>query len=315
MAFDASFPRETAIGASEAAAILGLSPYQTAWEVWARKTGELPPEPENARMRAGNALEPLIGQLYSERTGEAIVSCPSTFRHPGYAMVAATPDWMVSGQPKLVEGKAVISPNSMREYGEDGSGVFPDRHAVQAMCQMAVVNCDETAIAALVGGELRVYRVARDKPSEEQLLDTLAQWWERHMVKGEPPPIDASDGAKAWLKRKFPRNEGRMLPADPKTAAWVGEYKAAATSAKEYALKSEVARNILCHLIADADGIEAPGIGKVTWKLTKDSRSVDWERIARLIAKEANLPAFLERCIEECVTIKPGSRRFLFTEE
>ena len=70
--FDSSFDRKTAIGASEAAAILGLSPYETQWDVFLRKTGQAPEFSDSVYTRAGDALEPLIGQLYEERAKERI---------------------------------------------------------------------------------------------------------------------------------------------------------------------------------------------------------------------------------------------------
>jgi predicted phage-related endonuclease len=46
--------RAQGIGASEISALFGMNPYQSAWDVWARKTGRLDgvDVPMNRRMRA-----------------------------------------------------------------------------------------------------------------------------------------------------------------------------------------------------------------------------------------------------------------------
>ena len=312
--FDSSFDRKTAIGASEAAAILGLSPYETQWDVFLRKTGQAPEFSDSVYTRAGDALEPLIGQLYEERAKERIWPVTKTERHGGYHMIAATPDWLVENRSAIVEGKAVMGRSAIREYGDEESGRFPERHAVQAMIQMAVFNREETSIAALVDYKLRVYRVERDKDTEARMLDTLADWWRTHVEKGDPPAMDGSPAAKDWLLRKFPKNTGQMLVADPVSAATMTTLIRARELQAVAERQEEIARGILCQLIADKDGIEAPGIGRVTWKRTKDSQKTDWDCVANTLAKFAPEGEF-DKIVEMHTTTKPGTRRFVVTEE
>jgi putative phage-type endonuclease len=61
--------RRQGIGASEAAAILGLSPWVTPLQLWARKTGREPDEADNFAMSRGRRLESVIRQLYEARVG------------------------------------------------------------------------------------------------------------------------------------------------------------------------------------------------------------------------------------------------------
>lgn len=295
--------------ASEISAILGLSPYESPWDVWARKVEEVPEKPETPAMAAGNALEPVIGKLYEQRTQERIWPVTKTERHPDYSMVAATPDWLVENASRVVEAKAALSMSSQREYGDEISGIFPERHAVQAMIQMACFNRDETALAALVGAELRIYKIQRDRDAERDLLDHLAAWWDRHVVKGDPPPMDGSEGASEWLRRKFPKNTGQILKADAHATTTIQGLIECREILTATEAEIERRKNELCQLIADKDGIEAPGIGKVTWKLTKATERTDWDCVASTLAKFAPEGEF-DRIVETHTTTKPGTRRF-----
>ena len=85
----------------------------------------------------------------------------------------------------------------------------------------------------------------------------------------------------------------------------------------EQEAQAEALKLELCQLIADSDGIEAPGIGRVTWKLSKDSTGVDWEKLAIDLAKEyAVTPErFAEMQKTYTEVTKKGSRRFLVSRE
>ena len=52
--------RRSAIGGSDAAAIIGLNPYSSPYSVWADKTGRLPDKPDNEAMRLGRDLEEYV---------------------------------------------------------------------------------------------------------------------------------------------------------------------------------------------------------------------------------------------------------------
>ncbi|GIV50913.1 MAG: hypothetical protein KatS3mg038_1434 [Candidatus Kapaibacterium sp.] len=58
--------RRSFLGASDAPAILGLSPWRTAYEVWAEKTGRIDSWSGNAATSAGQLLEPAVLAWASE---------------------------------------------------------------------------------------------------------------------------------------------------------------------------------------------------------------------------------------------------------
>lgn len=58
--------------ASETPAVLGFSPWTTAYQLWQLKTGRVPPQQVNAAMAHGTALEPLARLAYEELTGQVM---------------------------------------------------------------------------------------------------------------------------------------------------------------------------------------------------------------------------------------------------
>ena len=62
--------RRNGIGGSDAAAIMGLSPWRTAMDVWLEKTGEFTrDDEENEQMYWGTVLEAVVAEEFTRRTG------------------------------------------------------------------------------------------------------------------------------------------------------------------------------------------------------------------------------------------------------
>src|SRR5947209_1406353 len=100
--------RTHAIGASEVAALFtdgdgfSLSPHSTAYQLWAEKTGQVEPEvPSYEGVELGHRFEPVIAEIYADRTGRKIwypgPFCVAT--HPEIPCFRATPDRFVIQAP------------------------------------------------------------------------------------------------------------------------------------------------------------------------------------------------------------------------
>ena len=79
--------RKQGIGASDAAAAVGVSPYQSPLELWLVKTGrdgdmpKVDPNDESSPMYWGNVLEPIVAQHYSRRTGYKVRKVNAVLQH------------------------------------------------------------------------------------------------------------------------------------------------------------------------------------------------------------------------------------------
>ena len=64
--------RRAGLGASDAPAALGLSPWKTPLELFLEKTGRAAPVEEKLSMRIGRALEPVVLRAFVDETGLAV---------------------------------------------------------------------------------------------------------------------------------------------------------------------------------------------------------------------------------------------------
>lgn len=304
---DPTFDRRSGIGASEVAALLGLDPRKTPLSLWLEKTGQAPAFEGNRFTEMGHRFEPLIADAYADREGVALEAVTTT-RHPEIPHIFATPDRRVLGTNRLVECKAVFSPRVMVMFGEDGSSDYPEHFAVQAMVQAAVMDAEDVHLAALLGADLRVYRVPRDHDRERRLLDVIDGWWQRHIVGGERPAMDGSEAAAEYLARIYPKHTRPLLEVDGSAAALLAECIETHRARKAAEEAFEVAKQNLQMVIGDAEGVIAPGLGKVTWKKANGTLKTEWEAIAREAGADDALIAKHTRSV-------PGSRRFLVSAE
>src|SRR5262245_35499897 len=87
--------RRDGIGASDIAALMGISPWASPWSVWADKSGLLPPEPENEYMAAGRWLEAAIAPWFTDITGLHVTGEQMWCTHPGKPWARCTPDGFI----------------------------------------------------------------------------------------------------------------------------------------------------------------------------------------------------------------------------
>lgn len=96
--------RRKGIGGSDSPAILGVSPYRTALDVWMEKRGLVEGQTETAPMRRGKMLEPLIGQMFTEQTGIQFTK-PELMVHPEHSFLLASMDGIAADGKTLIEIK------------------------------------------------------------------------------------------------------------------------------------------------------------------------------------------------------------------
>ena len=81
--------RESGIGSSEIATIVGLNPWETPYQLWRRKLGIDPPKQENFAMKAGHYLEDAVARFWSDETGQDIIK-------------SSAGDWLIKDNEPLV---------------------------------------------------------------------------------------------------------------------------------------------------------------------------------------------------------------------
>lgn len=173
------------VTATEIAAVMGLSPWQSRFSLWHKKAGlPNPPFVPSDAAEWGIRLEDAVAAKYAEEHSELTIRPAGTFRHRDREWQRATPDRL--GNDRIVEVKT--SP-----FGDRWDEGVPVHYRCQAIWQMDTLGYRRTDIALLISGyEYREYTIEYD-PADAELMRKQAIEFLRTVEAGERPPIDESD--------------------------------------------------------------------------------------------------------------------------
>lgn len=299
--------RRTGIGGSDAAAVLGISPWRTPVDVWLDKTGRAGPQPETEAMRIGTELEDYVARRYSAETGRSVRRYN---RMPRKGCLLGNIDRLVVPDgAKVASHMGEIRTDTLLECktsSVDWAGEVPVYYQTQVQHYMgldpALVHAD-VACLFLVRKHFEVFRVERDDAVIAAMQERLAAWWDEYVAGDKmPPPANEEDCRKLWARS----NPGKTVPADAAAAALVAEYRSADAEAKRLKERLDSLRSGICAYMGDAETLLAPdgSAPLATWKSAKDSAKTDWKALAlSLGASPDDIATHTE--------LAPGARRFL----
>jgi putative phage-type endonuclease len=294
--------RNTGIGASEIAAIVGLSPHENALDVYMRKVGRAATRPDTPHTRWGRLLESVIADRYAEEYGVDLVES-TTVRHPEHDWMVATPDRVWRDGSRLVEIKNV-SARSAREWGEPWTSQIPERYFLQVLWQMAVTGTESADVVALIGGhDLRVYTTERDAQVEAWLVDAGREFWEEHVLAQVEPAVEDWEATARYLSLRYPRDNGETVMASPEIEAWLARLREAREIIEQADASRLQAEVKIKEFMGEASTLVGLN-GRVSYRAPKDAAVVDWRAAA--IASGAS-----REVVESHTTTRPGTRRFL----
>lgn len=307
--------RRKGIGGSDAAAILGLSPWKSAMDVWLDKMGMAEESADPNRqflLDLGNDLEPVIAKLYERETKRSLYT-PMMQRivHPTEKFLAGTPDRLVKGELRGVELKS--ENQFMDEFGDPGTDEVPYHYLIQCAHYMAVTRFPVWDVALLHGGAaFSIYTIERDLGLERDMIDQLRAWWDEHIIGQKPPEVDGSSAWKVYLRKKFPADILPVKDVDEETLVLVNRLRAIRRANEQLSGVEAQIETRLKLVIGEHEGIQGE-FGKITWKRSKDRNQVDWEKAFSELAVEAP-NTLINEVLKRSVTSRPGFRRFLFKE-
>ena len=184
--------RHEYVGASEASVILGLNPYQTAYELWRRKIDRVQLDP-NRSMRIGNFLEPFVITEYELETGSTVIDNQREYADPS-RRVRAHIDGRIEGEGKLLECKTV------GEWAfQAWKNAIPDQYRIQIEVQSYLAGVDNVDMAILVGNrDFKIVEFQADRAVGEDIVARCSDWYTRHVIQNEPPPVTSDESRQIW---------------------------------------------------------------------------------------------------------------------
>lgn len=180
--------RQTLRNASESAAVLGLSPWTTPYQLWLIKTGRLVPE-VTAAMQRGTELEPTARLAYETHTG-AIMQ-PLVLQDGDYS---ASLDGITLDGKLIVEIKCPMRGKRSDLWQDVSAGCMPEHYQVQIQHQLMVSSAEAAHLWVFDGHEGVLYPIERD----EVIMDAIRTGWDafqRFIQTVTPPGLIDSDTA------------------------------------------------------------------------------------------------------------------------
>lgn len=199
--------RKKGIGGSDAAAVIGISPYKTARDVYFEKLGRQPNQEDEAGWVAkevGKRLEDLVAAIFAKKTGFRVWQEKVMFRHPLFPFMLADIDYFFE-TPNGTVGVLECKTGNIHTKEKWDNDAVPYHYEVQCRHYMAVKNYNLSYCACLFGNSENdfVYRcIERDLDFEENLiLQEEAFWTENVERKIEPMLYGDGDLVLASLRR------------------------------------------------------------------------------------------------------------------
>lgn len=226
------------IGGSDAAAILGLSRFKTARQLFHEKRGEYPlgmdESPESEVIWWGRALEPVVRQRYAETTGRTVYLPHGTIHHREHDFMLAHIDGFsldpfaeVPPEPEKCRGYEGKTAMLSTGWGEEGTDQIPSDALIQVHHYLAVTGFPAFDVCCLIGRRFKAYEVKRDEEMIGMLVEAEREFWAR-VRAGDPPPLDYHHKtALDVVKKLHPGTDGRRLVASDEAVNWRAQLEAA----------------------------------------------------------------------------------------
>lgn len=266
--------RRSGIGGSDAAAIVGLSPFRNALDIYREKVGEVADEKQTPAQQRGLLLEALVVELYSELTGKQ-VRRQAQRAHPDHPFIIANIDRQIfaNGDPRgtgLLEVKCPSIKPFLR-YQREG---LPAHMVVQGQHYLGVTGYQWMAFAIFNADlwKLTHFEVERDETFITNLFAREVEFWQNHVERREPPrvlqAVLAPPTGMPDVVGAIPQRE------DPEWAAAVESYKQSVTLAETAEQVEVAAKARLKELMGEYGAVEGADL-RAYWRQMPGKKSFD----------------------------------------
>lgn len=302
--------RKTYLGGSDAAAFLGVSPWQSPFMLYQKKIGELidQPSPDKEKLfKRGKRWEPIVIEMLIDELKEQghdveVIARNQRYQDPEFPFIAAELDMelLVDGEEMNGEAKTV-NPFALKEWGDEETDAFPIYYQAQTMYGLMVKPRQRCVVAALTGFDDRpkIYWIDRDEEIIAGIRAKAIAFWDCIQNRTPPAPVTIED-----IKFLYPKDAGLIMQADQELLSLCQQLKDAKATAKQTeglveALTTRLKLRMGFNAILMFEGKPA-----ATWNTNKSSTVTNWEAIATELKASAEI-------IKKYTSEKIGARPLL----
>lgn len=205
--------RRGALGGSEVAAVMGLSPFESRFSLWHRKQNLIGPIAETPPMEWGNRLEAAVAQKFADEHPEIHVHSSGVWRNDERPWQVATPDRLLVWPEAdgVLECKTALY---AYEWGESGSDEIPVWYRCQVLWYLDTLGMKIAYLAVLIGGaDYREYVIERDEQAESDIAEmrAAAEAFLTSIERGVRPDIDADGHTYEAIRELHPEINGDSI--------------------------------------------------------------------------------------------------------
>lgn len=201
--------RKKGIGGSDAASVIGLNKWTSAYTLWTHKTGKVEPEDISDKevVYWGTILEDVVAKEFEKQTGKK-VRRQGMIRNLEYPFMLADVDRVVVGENAIVECKTASS-FKKDEWLDDN---IPDSYYVQVQHYMMVGGYEKCYICCLLGGNHFIMKeVLRNEDDIAALREAEINFWNVNVLQDVMPEVDGSESTKETLSEQYESSNGMAI--------------------------------------------------------------------------------------------------------
>lgn len=241
--------RTRRFGASEIAAILALSPWQSPFSLWHLKAGNVPPQVDREWMDWGRDQEWVIARRFArahQDEGWKVRRC-GLYVNLARPWQVAQPDRVLHFGGRRMGALECKTDRYADDWGAEGSDDIPIYYRCQAMWQMDCFGWSACYLAVLITGvDYREYLVRYD-PEEAEILRKAAVEFLASIERNEPPSLDTHAATYRAVRQLHPDIDDVEIEIDAELAE---QYRTALTELDA----AEAAKSLAGARVLDAMG-------------------------------------------------------------
>lgn len=291
--------RNQGLGASDAAAAVGLSKWKTPYQLWQEKLGQAANDDDNEalHLEMGKVLEPVAIARFERKEKLTVTDRQLQVQDPTWGVRWVTLDGRAS-DGGIVEAKSVGFADP-REWGDEfEDAAVPMQYLLQAQHALACTGATHAWLPVIVlNRQFRVYRIQRDEELIGMLTEKERAFWQHVVDRTPPPPISVEDAYEQW-----PQDSGTSIKATAEVIASVEGFNLAKAKVKAAEMDVDMHKaDIAKFMGTNATLVGLDGKPLITWKTAKGSIKVD---VDKMRAAHPDI-------VRQFEFTQPGSRRML----
>lgn len=294
-----SLDRSRFLGGSDAAAVVGVSPWSTPVELWQEKTGRKrkdPVDPMREKILArGHKLEPFIRDMAVDKLRERglkvdLLAINERYQDPEHEFLACEIDFelrltgsiVIAGELIALDREHInvdaksVTGFARKKWGLEDTEDVPIEYAAQFQHGLMVTGRNLCLVAALRSfDDVDLYWVKRDEDTIRGMRAKELDFWLNCVLADKAPdPLTFDD-----IKLLFPLDNGLAIEATPEIAEKVQQFYRIRAQVKEWEDAAEELKFEIGEFISPHSRLTFQGQDICSWKGQNDTR-LDQQQLA-----------------------------------